>query len=490
MTTVPENRLRPANRGGLNSGGKYVLYWMTAFRRLGWNYALQHAADLARALEKPLVILVLLRVDHPYASPRFHRFLLQGMAERSGALAGKDPVHYVFLEEEPGQGKGLPEALAGDAACVVTDDFPAFFLPEMVTAVAEAVKVRMELVDSNGLLPLAVPDREFSAAYHFRRYLQKNLPEHLPETLDPDPLERPLPSGEGVVPGPVLERWPRASREQISGMEGALGRLPLEQGVGPVDLPGTRREARRTLERFLSEGLHRYHEDRNHPDLPATSGLSPFLHFGLISTLEIFQAVSEAEEWTPLRLSTRTDGKRTGWWGMSQGTEAFLDQLVTWRELGFNMSFRREDHTRYESLPEWARETLAQHEADPRPHLYTLEEFREARTHDPVWNAAQRQLLEEGVIHNYLRMLWGKKILEWSPSPREALEVMLRLNDGLALDGRDPNSYSGIFWCLGRYDRGWPERPVFGKVRSMSSDATRRKVRLDKYLDRFSPERG
>ena len=130
--------------------------------------------------------------------------------------------------------------------------------------------------------------------------------------------------------------------------------------------------------------------------------------------------------------------------------------------------------------------TLGEHQSDVRPYRYKLEEFEAARTHDLLWNAAQRQLLQEGRIHNYLRMLWGKKILEWSASPREALETMIRLNDGLALDGRDPNSYSGIFWCLGRYDRGWPERAVFGKVRSMSSDATRRKVQLIKYLDRFS----
>jgi deoxyribodipyrimidine photo-lyase len=159
---------------------------------------------------------------------------------------------------------------------------------------------------------------------------------------------------------------------------------------------------------------------------------------------------------------------------------------VTWRELGYNFSSRSEDHAAYESLPGWARDTLETHEADPRPHTYTLEEFREARTHDPLWNAAQRQLLREGVIHNYLRMLWGKKILEWTPSAREASEIMVDLNDRFATDGRDPNSYSGIFWCLGRYDRGWPERPVFGKVRSMSSEATRRKVKLTKYLDTFS----
>jgi len=171
---------------------------------------------------------------------------------------------------------------------------------------------------------------------------------------------------------------------------------------------------------------------------------------------------------------------------MSPGAEAFLDQLITWRELGFNMSSMREDYAEFSSLPDWAQETLAVHEGDPRPRAYSLVEFREARTHDPLWNAAQRQLLKEGRIHNYLRMLWGKKILEWSPSPRDALAVMIELNDRYALDGRDPNSYSGIFWCLGRYDRGWPERPIYGKVRSMSSKNTMRKVSLDKYLKTFS----
>lgn len=151
------------------------------------------------------------------------------------------------------------------------------------------------------------------------------------------------------------------------------------------------------------------------------------------------------------------------------------------------MASRREDHTRYESLPDWARATLEEHEGDPRPHLYSHQAFLEARTHDPLWNAAQRQLLSEGIIHNYLRMLWGKKILEWSSSPREALRIMIDLNDRFALDGRDPNSYSGIFWCLGRYDRGWTERPVYGKIRSMSSERTRKKVRLEGYLERFGP---
>ena len=262
----------------------------------------------------------------------------------------------------------------------------------------------------------------------------------------------------------------------------------MDQGVTAIPGMGGRTRALQTLDRFLDSGMSKYGEDRNHPDREGSSGLSPWLHWGQISSQEVFHAVAGHEGWTPLRLSVSADGSRRGWWGLSEGAEAFLDQLVTWREIGFNMCARNPvDYDRYESLPDWARHTLSDHASDPRPFEYSLEAFEAADTHDPLWNAAQRQLRREGIIHNYLRMLWGKKILEWSPSPRDALEVMIRLNDRYALDGRDPNSYAGIFWILGRYDRGWPERPVFGKVRSMSSDSTRRKIRLDRYLERFGP---
>jgi deoxyribodipyrimidine photo-lyase len=186
-------------------------------------------------------------------------------------------------------------------------------------------------------------------------------------------------------------------------------------------------------------------------------------------------------------VASKTTGSRTGWWGVSEDAEAFLDQLVTWRELGYQSSAREQAYDRYESLPSWARQTLAHHAADRRSPLYLMEDFEQARTHDPLWNAIQTQLLRDGCVHNYLRMLWGKKILEWSASPQDALEIMIHLNNRHALDGRNPNSYSGIMWVLGKYDRAWgPERPVFGKVRYMSSQNTARKVRLKKYLNTFS----
>ena len=173
---------------------------------------------------------------------------------------------------------------------------------------------------------------------------------------------------------------------------------------------------------------------------------------------------------------------------MSEASESFLDQLITWRELGFNMCWQRQDYDRYESLPDWSKKTLEIHEGDPREYLYALDELESGRTHDPLWNAAQMQLVREGWIHNYLRMLWGKKILEWSRTPRRALQYMIELNDKYALDGRDPNSYSGIFWILGRYDRPWgPERPIFGKIRYMSSKSTARKVSVQNYIKEYAP---
>jgi len=221
----------------------------------------------------------------------------------------------------------------------------------------------------------------------------------------------------------------------------------------------------------------------------ATSGLSPWLHFGQVAAHEVFHEVAKQQRWNPGRLSGDRSGKRSGWWGIDESAESFLDELVTWRELGFNMAWHRRDELDdFDSLPGWARETLADHEGDEREHVYSLEELSASKTHDRVWNAAQSELREEGTLHGYMRMLWGKKILEWSETPRQAHERMLELNNRYAVDGRDPNSSSGIAWVLGRYDRAWgPERPIFGKVRYMTSESAQRKLRLKEYLDRHAP---
>jgi deoxyribodipyrimidine photo-lyase len=490
MNQPASPRIYELNQAPLRADRSFVLYWMVANRRLGWNFALDRAVSRAMELGLPLVILEALRCDYRWASDRMHAFALQGMGEHAERLRGGPVAYHPFVEPEQGAGKGLLEALSRRAAVVVTDLYPAFFLPRMVAAAAERVDVRVEAVDSNGLLPLSMTEGPFAAAVHFRRFLQRHLGTHLVDLPSADPLEGADLRPAGSLPEEIQARWPGAAREILGADADALARLPIDHAVRPTSSRGGSAEARRRLDRFLADRLDRYPDERNQPGAEATSGLSPYLHWGHLSAHEVFHALARREGWSPARLSDRADGKRQGWWGMSPAAEAFLDQLVTWRELGFVYCHHVPDYDRYETLPAWARATLEDHAEDPRPYLYTLEELATAHTHDDLWNAAQRELAEDGIIHNYLRMLWGKKILEWTRHPREALDVMTELNNRYALDGRDPNSYSGIFWTMGRFDRGWPERPVYGKIRSMTSASARRKLELDGYLARWGAQPG
>ncbi len=489
MSPVPTVRVQPCNAAPVRADGDFVLYWMIAFRRTRWNFSLQHAVEWAEELKKPLVIFEPLRVGYPWASDRLHRFVLDGMADRSRLLKplhSRGVLYYPYVEPAADEGNGLLAELAGRACVVVTDEYPSFFLPRMVRSAARQLSVRLEQVDANGLLPLRAADRVFSTARSFRAFLQKQLPAHLDALPRPDPLARARLPGLRSLPAIVRRRWPPAAARLLAGEPRELARLPLDHGVRPVAYRGGPTAGSAALRRFLDQGLPRYAAEANHPDADCRSGLSPYLHFGHLSAHEIFAEVARAEDWSPAMLAPGAGGKREGWWGMNPPAEAFLDELVTWRELGFNMCFLRDDYDHFESLPEWARATLTRHAADRRPFVYSLDDFEAGRTHDPLWNAAQAQLVREGRIHNYLRMLWGKKILEWTAGPRDALRVMIELNNKYGVDGRDPNSYSGIFWVLGRYDRPWgPERPVFGTVRYMSSPSTLRKLRVQDYLARY-----
>jgi deoxyribodipyrimidine photo-lyase len=488
MNDFPELRLRRGNRGEVNTDGDYVLYWMIAFRRTEWNFSLQRAVDWARELNKPLVVFEPLRCDYQWASDRLHHFVIQGMAVNAKRLARKPVLYYPYVEPVKGDSKGLIASLAARACVVVGDDYPGFFLPRLVTAAAGKIPARFELVDSNGILPLRAADKVFARAYDFRRFLQKQLRPHLLDIPIPDPLSRiRLPRLKGL-PTTVREKWPAADVNDLAAGESRLQHLPIDHTVTAVPTPGGAIAAQKQLHNFLKENLVMYDSDRNQPQRDVTSGLSPYLHFGHVSAHQVLAATMEQDSWSPTRLAAKATGSAHDWWGASSHVESFLDELITWRELGYNMCWQRSDYDQYESLPDWARRTLADHAEDPREHLYSLEDFETANTHDALWNAAQRQLVLEGRIHNYLRMLWGKKILEWSESPQHALEIMIELNNKFALDGRDPNSYSGIFWVLGRYDRAWgPERPIFGKVRYMSSQNTARKVRVKDYIEKYGP---
>jgi deoxyribodipyrimidine photo-lyase len=462
---------------------------MTAFRRTGWNFSLQRAVMAAQKLGKPLIVLEALRCDHPWASPRFHSFIMDGMRENARRLADK-PVHYLpYVEDRPNAGKGLVSALSEHACQVVADDFPCYFLPAMVAATAKKIKVRFEIVDSNGLLPIRAASKVFLSAASFRRYVQKEGPRHAKFFPEADPFRGITLPRLIALPKAITERWP-ALAEAENGRMISLVRLPLDRSVGLCRSTGGTARAEELLEEFVTSKLDRYAEDRNYPDKDACSGLSPYLHFGHLSAHQVVHRILSHHGANLDRLSDHAPtGARSGWWGLPPGPEAFLDQLVTWREIGFNMCALHPEYDQYDSLPPWAVTTLEKHRKDPRPYVYSLDELEAAATHDPVWNAAQRQLVREGKIHNYLRMLWGKRLLEWTNTPREALEIMIYLNNKYALDGRDPNSYTGIFWILGRYDRPWgPERPIFGTVRYMSSANTLRKLRMKGYLERYGDE--
>ncbi|MBN2475228.1 MAG: deoxyribodipyrimidine photolyase [Pirellulales bacterium] len=464
---------------------------MTAFRRTASNFALEHAVAWARQLRKPLLIVETLSCDQRWASDRHHAFVLDGMADNAAACRRADIRYYPYVERQPGEQIDLLVALGSQACAIIADDFPIESVSAGVRRVAGRVNVRLEEVDSNGLMPLRAADRVFPTASAFRRFLQRTLPDYLPEMPKPNPLARVGLPRAGGLPREITRRWPPAASRLLAADPTALAGLPITHTIGRVAIRGGTLSARKTLRQFLKHKLAGYAGNRNHPDLDGTSGLSPFLHFGHISVHEVSRELAKAEGWSPPAVADTTTGRREGWWGMSESAEGFLDELVTWREVGLNRCAHAEDCDRYDSLPDWAKATLAEHAADRREYVYALGQFEHGRTHDRLWNAAQAQLVCEGRMHNYLRMLWGKKILQWSADPREALAVMIELNNKYALDGQDPNSYSGIFWVLGRYDRPWgPQRPIFGKIRYMSSRNTARKLKLTEYLERYASEEG
>jgi len=488
---VPKIRIRKVNEATVRKNGEYVLYWMIASRRLHFNFALDRALDICATLKKSLVIFEALRIGYPCASDRLHRFVIDGMEDNARTCETHGVCYYPYVEPTVDAGKGLLAALAENACAVVTDDFPCFFLPRMVASAGKYLPVQLEAVDSNGLLPIYACEQVAGRAFDFRRLLQKQLPEHLADFPEADPLGKAKLPPATTLSGRVRKNWPATSLALLSGDPAQLKPFRIDHSVRPAELHGGHENAKAHMLEFFERKLPLYGTKRNEPELDVASGLSPFLHFGHLSVHEVFAELARREKWKPEKLSLCVNGSRDGWWNMSPNAESFLDEIITWREVGYNFSSHRADFDKYDSLPEWVKKTLEEHAKDQREFLYTLEQFESGQTHDPLWNAAQMQLVQEGRIHNYLRMLWGKKVLQWTRSPQEAAKIMIHLNNKYALDGRDPNSYSGIFWVLGRYDRPWaPIRPVFGSIRYMSSENTARKVSVKNYIRKYGPDAG
>lgn len=483
---VPAIRVVNANHEQVRRDGAFVLLWMIGARRLRYNFALERAISWARELDRPLVVLEPLRCDYPYASDRIHRFIIEGMRDHALALR-ESPVTYVpWIERTPEEGKGMIEAYAAHACLIVSDVSGVPWLRGMLRAAAERVSIRVEAVDGLGILPVRASSTYFLTAHSFRRFLQKNLPAHLAQQPLADPLSEVRLRRLDLLPPTIGTRWPAVALAELEDPSALIARLPIDHTIGAVPERGGGTFATAQLRAFVRERLPRYAE-RNHPDADVCSRLSGHLHFGHISSHEILDAVAQATDWEPARVSPRATGSREGYWNASAQADEFLDQLVTWRELGHMRAIHDPRVMEYGSIPDWARRTLALHAKDPRPARYDRARLVAAETGDEVWNAAQRQLLAEGRIHNYMRMLWGKLVLGWQDSPEQAHATLIELNDRYSIDGRDPNSWASIAWIFGACDRAWgPERAIYGKVRYMTSDSAKRKLRMKEWMRRWS----
>ncbi len=486
MKNINSKRVFRKNINEPDPDGDYVLYWMQINRRFHYNFALEYAVGWANKLGKPLLIFEAISCDYPWATVRAHTFIMQGMKEHL-EYAENQPGRYLsFVEGSSGQYESLLVKLAQNACILITDEYPVFIMRERNKRLPEKLGCSYFTVDSNGLIPLGLTDKAPYSAYIFRKTMQR----YFMDSYTNPPENLPLDSLENLRKPDLPDEWfddlPSA-RQALDDIPTFTARIDIDQQVQPIAWKGTRAAGLGMLGRFIQNGLMRYGKKRNEPDEDATSNLSPWLHFGKISEFEVVRTVlnEQPENWE-LDQIVYNKGSRDGFFNGDENIDAYLDEVITWRETGFHHAHHEPDYDRYESLPEWARTTLDKHRSDPREWIYELDEFIQARTHDEVWNAAQNQLRTDGLIHNYLRMLWGKKILEWTPDPETAIEIMIEMNNRFAIDGRDPNSYSGIFWCLGRFDRAWQERPIYGKIRYMTSESARKKLDMEGYLKKYS----
>ncbi len=458
LTQLLHERVRALNDAPEKPENGFVLLWLQGQRRLGQNLAFAHAQRRANELNRPLVVYEALKFNYPHASDRFHRFVLEGAADNAREAASRG-VAYRFFLERPDSPRGVLHALAARSCLAVTDWLPTFIHPEQTRAFARRAPVRVELVDAAGIAPLAISEKVEIGARTLRPKLHKRLDELLCE----------IPEIPARVAAPRNLDWgfDESSLESDAQLDALIAGLPIDHTVAPVRaLRGGRASAQQRLAAFLKRDLKGYAERRNEPSLSQTSWLSPFLHFGHLGAIEIALAVRAANAPEVDRAS-------------------FLEELIVRRELAFNFCTREPRHQSIEALPAWARATLSLHESDPRPVLLDDRALENAESPDEIWNAAQRQLVAEGRIHGYLRMLWGKLLLTWSRDANEALRRMRTLNDKYALDGRDACSDSNFLWCLGLHDRPFPERAIYGTVRSMTSRSTRSKFDLDDYLSRW-----
>jgi deoxyribodipyrimidine photo-lyase len=443
--------LRINHRNRISEATGAVVYWMSRDQRVADNWALLHAQNLALERQAPLAVIFTLADTFLGATLRHFGFMLRGLAHVAEQLEDLG-ICFILLRGNP------PDEICRfihqhQVGMLVTDFDPLSIKRSWHDQVARSVSIPSIEVDAHNIVPcrIASSKQEFGA-YTLRPKIHGLLPEFLVDV--PPVAKHPIPWPAPVTPFDV---------------DTTLAGMPVDRSVTEIGwlTPGEQ-GGRARLDAFLKHGLASYETARNDPCRHGQSGLSPWLHFGQIAAQRVALEVSR-------HMST------------SPSTEAFLDELIIRRELADNFCLYNSCYDRVEGFPEWAQRTIAEHRHDQREHLYSPEQLETAQTHDPLWNAAQLTMVNTGTMHGYLRMYWAKKILEWTPSPEDAMATAIWLNDRYQLDGRDPNGYAGIAWSIGGvHDRAWGERPVFGKIRYMNDKGCRRKFAVADYISRHS----
>jgi deoxyribodipyrimidine photo-lyase len=438
-------------------GGKCVVYWMQRAQRGLDNPAVDIAVDAANALGLPLVVFFSVTASCLDASLRTCVFLSQGLPEIAADLAERNIAFVVRGGPKNSLGAFLEEV---GAALLIGDEDPRRAPEHWRQTIARRVQAPFWTVDADVVVPSKLFPKALYGAYVLRPKLYRELPNFLHPCRNPvaeHPWKRPKGLASFPVDADITE-----------------GRKNIDRSVRPVEaFRGGPRAARQRLQYFVQHLLANYDEQRNHPEVDGTSRLSPYLHFGHIGPLEIALAVDAAARKDP---------------ALVKAQDAFFDELLVWRELAVNFVRYTPDYDSVECAEDWARQSLAEHARDPRDWNYTLEQLERGETHDELWNAAQLQMVHFGWMHNRMRMYWAKKILEWSPGPAQAFERAVLLNDRYELDGQDPNGYAGIAWAIvGKHDRPWFERPIFGKVRYMSGASTGKKFQSKAYIQQVRP---
>ncbi len=449
-----QSRVLVRRAGSPRKAARSVVYWMQRAVRIKGNAALGVAIEAASILDLSVVVYFEVRADDASATLRHFHFLQQGLRDAAedaaelgvGFIVRRTPKDSLeaFLEEV-------------QAALLIGDENPCREPEHQRKALTRRLRIPYWTVDADVVVPSRIFGRSFALLHHFRPRLKAELLNFLVSPKRNEPVRR-------WQPRKTLATF------ELSG-DITAGFTKLDRTVKPVDaFTGGTHAALQRLRSFIRNDLAAYDETRNHPEVAGTSRLSPYLRFGNIGPLTIALAVTKAV----------ADGKVTAETG-----QRFLDQLIGWRELAVLFVRHELHYDNWECAAPWARATLLEHASDPRPYRYTLRQLEKAETHDDLWNAGQREMVVTGWMHNYMRMYWAKKILEWAPDPATAFDWAVILNDRYELDGRDPSGYAGIAWAIvGKLDRPWFNRPVFGLVRSMTGKSISRKFDAGAYIRR------